>query len=87
MNFASKKLIHFVVAEDFVDTTTGSGIVHLSPANGEQDFDIALKRNLPIFVPIDDRVSSLLNKQVNLVIYLLEMPMRLLSMKCTIQMR
>ena len=30
--------------------------VHLSPANGEQDFDIALKRNLPIFVPIDDRV-------------------------------
>ena len=53
---ASKKLIHFVVAEDFVDTTTGSGIVHLSPANGEQDFDIALKRNLPIFVPIDDRV-------------------------------
>src|SRR6478735_7682734 len=45
-----------VITDDFVDITTGSGIVHLSPANGEQDFDIALKRNLPIFVPIDDRV-------------------------------
>ena len=48
--------IHFVVAEDFVDTATGSGLVHLSPANGEQDFEIAAKRNVPIFVPIDDRV-------------------------------
>lgn len=48
--------IHFVVAEDFVDTATGSGLVHLSPANGEEDFDIASKRNVPIFVPIDDRV-------------------------------
>ncbi len=54
---ASQKLIHFVVAEDFVDVTTGSGIVHLSPANGEQDFEIATKRNIPIFVPIDDKVT------------------------------
>ena len=48
--------IHFVVTDDFVDTATGSGLVHLSPANGEQDFEIAARRNLPIFVPIDDRV-------------------------------
>ncbi|HEX6068020.1 MAG TPA: isoleucine--tRNA ligase [Nitrososphaera sp.] len=48
--------IHFVVAEDFVDTATGSGLVHLSPANGEDDFEIANKRKVPIFVPIDDRV-------------------------------
>jgi isoleucyl-tRNA synthetase len=54
---ASQKLVHFVVAEDFVDVTTGSGIVHLSPANGEQDFEIAIKRNVPIFVPIDDKVT------------------------------
>jgi isoleucyl-tRNA synthetase len=48
--------IHFVVAEDFVDIATGSGLVHLSPANGEEDFEIAAKRNIPIFVPIDDSV-------------------------------
>lgn len=35
--------IHFVVAENFVDASTGSGIVHLSPANGQEDFDIATK--------------------------------------------
>lgn len=54
---AINKQIHFVVAEDFVDFTTGSGIVHLSPANGEEDFDIATRRGLPIFVPIDDKVN------------------------------
>ncbi|HET9807705.1 MAG TPA: class I tRNA ligase family protein, partial [Nitrososphaeraceae archaeon] len=53
---ANSKSIHFVVAEDFVDITTGSGIVHLSPANGEEDFNIAKKKNIPIFVPIDDKV-------------------------------
>ncbi len=53
---AAKGSIHFVVAEDFVDITTGSGLVHLSPANGEEDFDIANKRGMPIFVPIDDKV-------------------------------
>lgn len=47
--------VHIVVAEDFVDTTTGSGLVHLSPANGEEDFHVAMKRGLPIFNPIDDR--------------------------------
>jgi isoleucyl-tRNA synthetase len=50
------KSIHFVVAESFVDVGTGSGIVHISPANGEQDFEIAVKRKIPIFAPIDDAV-------------------------------
>jgi len=53
---AKRGSIHFIVAEEFVDTLTGSGIVHLSPANGEEDFEIAVKRKVPIFVPIDDRV-------------------------------
>jgi len=54
---AKRGSIHFIVAEEFVDTLTGSGIVHLSPANGEEDFEIAVKRKVPIFVPIDDRVT------------------------------
>lgn len=53
---AAKGSLHFVVAEKFVDTATGSGLVHLSPANGEEDFEIANKRGVPIFVPIDDKV-------------------------------
>lgn len=48
--------IHRVVAEDFVDTSTGTGIVHLSPANGEEDYNVAVKRGIPIFAPFDDQV-------------------------------
>jgi len=48
--------VHFVISEDFVDISTGSGVVHLSPANGDKDFEVAETMNLPIFVPIDDRV-------------------------------
>ncbi len=49
--------IHFVVAEEFVDITTGTGLVHLSPANGEEDYNVALRRNVPVFSPIDDQAK------------------------------
>ncbi len=48
-------LVHSVVAEEFVDVTTGSGLVHMAPANGEDDFEAAQKRHMPIFNPIDDQ--------------------------------
>lgn len=48
---------HTTVAEDFVDSSTGSGLVHLSPANGEDDIKIANKRNVRIFNPINDEVK------------------------------
>ncbi len=48
---------HTVVAESFVDIQTGSGLVHLSPANGEEDFEIATKRGIPIFNPINDEAK------------------------------
>ncbi|MBI3639144.1 MAG: isoleucine--tRNA ligase [Thaumarchaeota archaeon] len=48
---------HITVAESFVDIQTGSGLVHLSPANGEEDFNIATKRLIPIFNPIDDEAK------------------------------
>ncbi|MFB5611543.1 MAG: class I tRNA ligase family protein, partial [Nitrosopumilaceae archaeon] len=48
---------HVAVAEDFVDVTAGSGLVHLSPANGEDDINIANKRKVEIFNPINDEVK------------------------------
>ena len=48
-------LIHTVVAEDFVDVTTATGIVHLAPANGEDDFSAAQKRKLPMFAPFNEQ--------------------------------
>ena len=48
---------HVTVAEDFVDVNAGSGLVHLSPANGEEDHNIAIKRKVTVFSPIDDAVK------------------------------
>ncbi len=48
---------HVAVSETFVDASTGSGLVHLSPANGEEDIKIANKRKVKIFIPIDDEVK------------------------------
>ena len=47
---------HIAVSEEFVDATAGSGIVHLSPANGEEDIGIANKRKVRVFNPINDEV-------------------------------
>jgi isoleucyl-tRNA synthetase len=50
-------LVHKVIAEDFVDVDTATGVVHLSPGNGEDDFWAAYRRGIPIFVPFDDEVK------------------------------
>ena len=55
--FSKSPKFHIAVAESFVDIQTGSGLVHLSPANGEEDFEIASKRSIPIFNPINDEAK------------------------------
>lgn len=53
----SHPVVHTVICEDFVDIETATGVVHLSPGNGEEDFSAAMKRGIPIFVPFDDEVK------------------------------
>ncbi len=50
-------VVHTVVTEDFVDVTTATGVVHLAPGNGEDDFRAAQRRNVPVYVPFDDEVN------------------------------
>jgi isoleucyl-tRNA synthetase len=50
-------LVHHVIGEDFVDVNTATGVVHLSPGNGEDDFWAANRRGVPIYVPFDDEVK------------------------------
>lgn len=50
-------LVHKVIAEDFVDVNTATGVVHLSPGNGEDDFWAAQRRGVPIYAPYDDEVK------------------------------
>ncbi|MEK6964643.1 MAG: class I tRNA ligase family protein, partial [Thermoproteota archaeon] len=57
LELAKKSNYHIAVSEEFVDVNTGSGIVHLSPANGEEDYNIATKRKVAIFNPINDEVK------------------------------
>ncbi len=51
------ELVHTVVCEDFVDVNTGTGVVHLAPGNGEEDFLVATKLGVPVFAPFDDEIN------------------------------
>ncbi len=43
-----------VTTADFVSTEDGTGIVHIAPAFGEDDFAVGQKLGLPIVCPVDD---------------------------------
>ena len=39
----------------FVSETSGSGLVHLAPGHGMDDYELCLKQNIPAFAPLDDK--------------------------------
>jgi isoleucyl-tRNA synthetase len=45
---------HRVIAWDEVADTEGTGIVHIAPGCGKEDFDLGKKEALPIVMPIDE---------------------------------
>jgi len=45
---------HRVVAAKFVTTEDGTGIVHIAPAFGEDDYALAKKENLPVVHTVDE---------------------------------
>lgn len=49
-----KSDLHIVVLDESVDISTGTGLVHMAPANGEIDFEVARKENIPVFNPFDE---------------------------------
>lgn len=48
-----KRFFHVTTAS-FVSTEDGTGIVHIAPAFGEDDFQVGHKLGLPIVCPVDD---------------------------------
>lgn len=42
-----------VVKADFVSTEDGTGIVHMAPCFGAEDYSVALQEDLPLFNPVD----------------------------------
>jgi isoleucyl-tRNA synthetase len=47
------KRLHYSVAGDFVSTDDGSGIVHIAPAFGEDDYKVGRENDLPFLQPVD----------------------------------
>ena len=45
---------HRVLAADYVTTDEGTGVVHLAPAYGEEDYDLAASAGVPIVRNIDE---------------------------------
>ena len=51
MNASPRPLLH----ADFVSETSGSGLVHLAPGHGMDDYEICCKHKIPAFAPLDDK--------------------------------
>ncbi len=48
-----EKRAYYVVTADFVTLTDGSGIVHIAPAFGEDDYQVGVKHDLPFIQLVD----------------------------------
>jgi isoleucyl-tRNA synthetase len=44
-----------VILADFVSAETGTGLVHIAPGHGEEDYTAGLKYGLPVIAPVDDK--------------------------------
>jgi isoleucyl-tRNA synthetase len=51
---AQEGVVHRVIPWDEVETTEGTGIVHIAPGCGAEDFELARVHDLPVLVPIDE---------------------------------
>ncbi|MBI4657194.1 MAG: isoleucine--tRNA ligase [Elusimicrobia bacterium] len=50
----TKRFPRKVVCTDFVDMSTGTGIVHMAPGHGEEDFHAGKKWGIEIFCPVNE---------------------------------
>jgi isoleucyl-tRNA synthetase len=51
---AQRGVVHRVIPWEAVDLTEGTGIVHIAPGCGAEDFELSRVHNLPVLTPIDE---------------------------------
>ncbi len=51
---STDKKAFYVTCADFVTTDDGTGVVHMAPAFGEDDYQVGRKYGLPVFNPVDE---------------------------------
>ncbi len=44
-----------VVTADYVTKDDGTGIVHIAPGHGQDDYQVGLKNNLPVVMPVNNK--------------------------------
>ncbi len=50
----SRRFPRVIISTDFVDMSTGTGIVHIAPGHGEEDFHAGKKWGLEVFCPVNE---------------------------------
>jgi isoleucyl-tRNA synthetase len=51
---AQEGVVHRVIPWDEVSLSEGTGIVHIAPGCGAEDFDLSREHDLPVLMPIDE---------------------------------
>ena len=51
---AREGVVHRVIPWDEVSMSEGTGIVHIAPGAGTEDFELAQEQDLPVLMPIDE---------------------------------
>jgi isoleucyl-tRNA synthetase len=51
---AQAEVVHRVVADNAIVLDEGTGIVHIAPGCGAEDFEIGRREELPVLVPVDE---------------------------------
>lgn len=51
----AKKMHCVVLSEEYVDTSAGSGLVHMAPGCGPEDFEVGHREGIPAFNNLDER--------------------------------
>lgn len=44
-----------VVTADYVTKEDGTGLVHIAPGHGQEDYQVGLKNNLPVVMPVNNK--------------------------------
>ena len=53
-DFECQQFAHKIVPWEDVDATEGTGVVHIAPGCGAEDFELGKKLGIPVICPIDD---------------------------------
>lgn len=44
-----------IILADFVTLDTGTGLVHIAPGHGQEDYEVGRQYNIDVYAPVDDR--------------------------------